>query len=710
MERELAGPVPKLSISRREFLAATGSGIFLFFTVGELPAEGQARRPGVATPSDFNAYLRIGADGRVACYTGKIEMGQGIVTSLAQMLADELDVPLTSVDMVMGDTDLCPYDRGTFGSMSTRFFGPPLRAAGAEARQVLLELAAERLRVSAGELGTEAGTVFETKAPGRRIGYGELVQGRRIERHASGAAVKAPAAFAVMGRPATRRDAEEKVTGRARYAADIRVPGMVYAKVLRPPSHGARLLRVDVTAAERVPGARVVRQGELIAVLHEHPDVAELALAKIRAEYDRPALAVDDATIFDHLLKAAPEGSVLAAEGDLEAGERGALAVVEATYLNDYVAHAPIEPHAALVRLEGGRATVWASTQAPFGAREEVAAALGLPSESVHVIAPFVGGGFGGKTRHLQVVEAARLAKLSGKPVMVAWTREEEFFHDSFRPAAVVKIKAGLGAPGRIGFWDYRVYFAGERGAAQFYQIPHHRTQTHGSLWGGGGPHPFATGAWRAPGNNTNTFARESHIDLLAARAGLDPLEFRLQNLTDPRMRRVLTAAADKFGWTAAPAPSGRGRGIACAMDAGTYVATIAEAKVDTGTGEIHVTRVVSAQDMGWAINPEGAAIQMEGCITMGLGYALKEGLRFKGGEILDRSFGTYQIPRFSWLPAIETVLLDDKHLDPGGGGEPAIVTMGAVAANAVHDATGVRLLHLPMTPSRVRAAMQAAK
>jgi CO/xanthine dehydrogenase Mo-binding subunit len=321
-----------------------------------------------------------------------------------------------------------------------------------------------------------------------------------------------------------------------------------------------------------------------------------------------------------------------------------------------------------------------------------------------------VGGGFGGKSRNLQIVEAARLAKLSGKPVQVAWSREEEFFYDSFRPAAVVKIRSGLDEKGNISFWDYHVYFAGQRGAEQFYNIPHHSTLVHGLSWAGSpGSHPFATGAWRAPGNNTNTFARESHIDIMAAKARMDPVAFRLRHLADGKMRRLLEAAAEKFGWQTAIAPSGRGCGVACGIDAGTYVVTMAEVVVDQKTGNVQVKRVLCAQDMGLAINPEGATIQMEGCITMGLGYALSETIRFKGGEILDTNFDTYNIPRFSWLPRIETLIMDNRESPPQGGGEPGIVTMGGVLANAIHDAVGVRMLRMPMTPERIKEAMRSA-
>jgi nicotinate dehydrogenase subunit B len=696
-------------ITRREFLKLTGSGLLVFFTAGELPFFSDEVE-GKPLPSDFNAFLKIGGDGRVSCFTGKIEMGQGVITSLAQELADELDVPLESVKMVMGDTDLCPWDMGTFGSRTTRFFGPPLRAAAAEARAVLLELASKRLHVPVGNLTVKDGEAFEKARPLNRVTYAQLTRGKRIERHLSGPVkVKDPSDLKIMHRPELRRDALEKVTGKARYAGDIHLTGMLYARILRPPAHGARLVSADLSEAEKVEGVRVVRDKDMIAVLHPQPDIAEAALRKIKAAFEKPKSQVDDKTIFEHLLQVAPPGNVLKSDGDLRTGKRESKASFDATYLNSYVAHAPIEPHTATVRLEGNRATVWPSSQTPFRAKEEAAQALGIPSENVRVISPFVGGGFGGKTRNLQVEEAARLARLTGRPVQVAWSRNEEFFYDSFRPAAVVKIRSGTAESGDIRFWDYHVYFAGDGGAVQFYHIPHHRTVSSGDWRGAPGPHPFATGAWRAPANNTNTFARESQIDIMAAQAKMDPLAFRLQNLADEKMRCVLKAAAEKFGWKKSQAPSGQGHGIACGTDSGTYVATVAEVEVDKSSGAVSVKRVVSAQDMGLSINPEGASIQMEGCITMGMGYALTEEIHFNGGEILDRNFDTYEIPRFSWLPKIETVVLDNPKSPPQGGGEPAIITMGAVLANAIFDACGARIFQLPMTPDRVKEALEKA-
>jgi isoquinoline 1-oxidoreductase len=698
-----------LPLDRRRFLKLVGGGIVVFMTIPDLRAIQQEGRPGWGPqlPQDFNAFLRIGEDGRVTGFTGKIEMGQGVITSLSQMLAEDLAVPLDAVDMVMGDTDLCPWDMGTFGSMSTRFFGPALRAAAAEAKAVLLELAAENLQVAKERLKAKDGVVYEDGGQ-KKVTYAELAKGQKILRHLKGAALETPSEFTIMGKPTLRKDSIAKVTGKAKYAGDLKEPGMVYARILRPPAHGAKLISADTAGAREIEGVQVIQDGDLIAVLHQHPDVAQEALAKIKAQYDRPAPNVDDKTIFDHLLKAAPPGHTVAQEGNLEEGQKAARFVVGEKYLNSYVSHAAIEPHTALAKIEGGKATVWASTQTPFALKQEAASLLGFPPQNVRVITPFVGGGFGGKSSGQQASEAVRLAKLAGRPVQVEWTRAEEFFYDTFRPAAIVTIKAGVSESGLISFWDYAEYFAGDRGAAQFYNIPHHQTVAHDFGYGAPpqGAHPFGVGPWRAPGNNTNTFARESHIDRLAAQAGMDPVEFRLKNLQDPKMRRVLQTVAEKFGWSPAKAPSGRGYGVACGMDAGAYVAHMAEVEVDKNTGSVRVKRVACAQDMGLCINPEGARLQMEGSITMGLGYTLTEEVRFTGGEIHDSNFDTYTIPHFSWLPEIETVIIDANDSPAQGGGEPAIICMGAVIANAVFDATGARLLQLPMTPERIKAAL----
>jgi nicotinate dehydrogenase subunit B len=705
-----AGP----GISRRRFFELAGGGVIVFLGIGPLPALSQdAER---IYPQDFNAYLVIGQNGEVTVFSGKIEMGQGVLTSQAQMVAEELGVPLASIRLVLGDTARCPVDRGTFGSLTTRMFGPVLRAAAARARAALMTLAATKLGVAPQDLTVTDGVVSVIGQPNRSVSYAELSKGARIAQAVDGNAIlRNPSDFQVMGTSPKRLDGIEKVTGAAQYAADVRLPGMLYARILRPPRHGAALSRVDTAGAAKLPGITLVHHGDLVAVLHADPQVAEAALAHLKADWTTPESKLDPDSIYEHIESQAAAPKTLLDRGDVAAARARAGQLFEARYQKGYVAHAAMEPHAALAQVAAGKATVWASTQTPFPTRDRIAQRLGLLTEDVRVITPYLGGGFGGKSADGQAIEAAVLAQVTGKPVQVAWSRAEEFFYDTFDPACVVKIASKIDADARISLWDSMVYSAGDRGAVFCYDMPVARVQSTGALSYGTAPaglpanvHPFAVGPWRAPGANMNVFAIESQIDLMAAAAGLDPLAFRLRNLTDARMRRVLQAAADAFGWRAAVAPSKRGFGMACNIDAGTYVATMAEVTVNPADGHVQVMRVVCAQDMGVVVNPDGARMQIEGGITMGLGYALAEELRFRGGDILDRNFDTYEIPRFSWVPKIDIVLVKNDELAPQGGGEPPITTTGAVLANAIFDATGARLYRLPMTAERVRRAISA--
>jgi isoquinoline 1-oxidoreductase len=711
-------------VDRREFLKFAGTGLVVFLGSGSLEAFQHTPSPN-SPPTDFNAYLRIGPDNRVGFFVGKVEVGQGLMTSLPQLLAEELDVDYDSVDIVAGDTDLCPWDIGTFGSLAQRELGPLIRASAAEARAVLLQMAAERFLAPVGRLRVASGAISDP-VQGKRVTYGELVQGKLIERHLDNVPLKSPKDFKVIGKsPARRRDAIEKVTGKARYAGDIAVPGVVCARLLRPPAHGAKLKSVDTSAAEKIPGVRVVRDGDFIAVIHERFDVADKALELIKAEFDpSPIIGLDENSIFDHLVKNAPKPQLVVEKGDIAQGEKLGR-VFEQTYYHGYGAHGAIETQTTLVAIEGAKATVWAATSMPFLLRNDVARTLGFAPENVRVIAPYVGGNFGGRNHRQNGIEAARLAKLVGKPVQLIWDRAEDFFYDRYRPAAVVKIRSTMTGEGRIVAWDYKVYAAGEWGSIPFYDFPNQRVVAApeaGLAWRRmntvDGLHPFNVGPWRMPSAVTNAFARESHLDTLASQAGVDPVEFRMRHLSNERIRRVLQTAAKQFGWRPGRTPSRRGVGVACSGEpkpgpstAGNYKtvgAAIAEIEVDTKTGEVQVRRVVNAVDAGIIVNPEGARQQVEGCITMALGCALTEEVLFRNGEILVRNFDSYQLPRFSNIPKMEVVLIDNPELAPDGIGEPPIVAVGPAIANAIFDATGARLLQLPMTPARVKEALSS--
>lgn len=699
----------KHGMPRRDFFKIVGSGIIIFFRPwGAIDLLGLPAEQTRSLSKDFNAFLSIGEDGMVSCFTGKIEMGQGIITSLPQMMADELNVPLEKVKMIMGDTDLCPWDGGTWGSMTTRGFGPNMRAAAAEARVVLLELASQKLGVPVTQLEVKEGLISDTKNPKNSVTYGQIAKGNRIEKFVDPKPTPEDyTKFTYVGKPYHHADAILKVTGAAKYSGDQKLPGMMYARILRPPSHGAKLTSVDYSAAEKIAGTKVFRDGDMIAVLNEKRDSADEALAKIKAEYSFNEMPVNDKTIYEWIVNADSSENVTRTFGNIETGIELSDKVFESEYHFPYLAHSPIETHTALAQFEGGKMTIWAATQTPYPLQDAIVRELGLPLEKVRVIVPFVGGGFGGKSHFIQAIEAAKLAKLSGKPVMVLWTRDEEFFFDNFHAASVIKVKSGIDKNGMIQLWDYKIYYAGSRGSEYIYNMPNAKTTGYGQKRGAPPVQVFTTGPWRAPNAQDNTFAREVQIDIMASAAGMDPMEFRLKNLKDEKMIACLKSVAEKFGYKAGKSPSERGIGVAVGTDAGTWVAHMAEVKVDKNTGKVQVVRIACSQDMGLCINPQGATIQMEGCITMGLGYTFGEELLFEGGNMTDRGFDTYQIPKFSWLPKIDTVILDRKDKAPQGGGEPAIVAIGAVIANAIYDATGARLYRFPMTPERVLEALK---
>lgn len=698
-------------MDRRDFMRKIGGGLIIAFAVSDLTLlNACANQPG--EKRDVNAYLRIGGDERVTLYTGKIEMGQGPITSLPMMLADELDVSLDSVDIIMGDTELCPWDNGTFGSLSTRAYGQVMRAAAAEARAILLKMAAAELsgdssKVTPGELQVIDGVISIKGNDSKNISYAQLTNGKEIlETVSEKPSLKTPSEMKIMGTSRLHVDAELKATGEAIYSGDLHLPGMMYARIVRPPSLGAKLISIDTSGAESIEGVEIVKVDELVAVLHESQDIAEVAVSKVKAEWEEEVVDVDDKSLYTYLVKKGTQVKELKTRGELD-GSKQSDQIFSSEFRDPYLAHAPIETHTATAVFEEDVLKVWASCQTPFPTMEDISEALDIPQSNVRLMQIFTGGGFGGKIYNPQAVEVAKLVNKAKKPIQLTWSREEEFMYDRLRPAAVVKIDSALDEAGKIVMWDYHIYFGGKRGATTFYEIPNHRTSTHDAPKTGMG-HPFFKGAWRGPSNNTNTFARESHMEIMAYAAGKDALEFRLDHLkNNEKMTKVLEAGAEKFGWTQGKRTRGKGHGIACGIDAGTYVAVFVEVEVNKKTGHVQVIRAVVSQDMGLVVNPQGAIIQAEGCVIMGMGYSLSEEIKFESRKMLTRNFDTYELPRFSWVPEIDVVLIDAQDKDPQGGGEPAIICMGGAIANAVFDATGARIYQLPVTPDRVLEALK---
>lgn len=643
-------------------------------------------------------WIALDADGGITAYAGKVEYGQNIRTGLAIEVADELRVPLEAVRIVLGDTDRVPWDMGTFGSQSTARVGWQLRKAAATARETLLTLAADRLDLPVEALEASAGRVASKSDGSRGVTYADLLRGQEIEREiAAHPLVTPPSEFTVMGRRhAQRIDGIDRVTGRSKYSQDVLPEGVLFAAIVRPPAYGGRPKHVDLSAAEHLPGvARVVQEGDLIAVLAEDDDAAALGARVVQVEWEIPAGQPSRFDLPSVLVESGHEPFVMQERGDLAEGFRGASLVLEATYYIPYIAPVPMEPRAAVAQWEGGRLTVWAGTQRPFGLRQELASIFGIEESQVRVIAPEIGGGFGAKSPYALAHDAARLAKVAGRPVRVAFTRHEETMWSNFRPAAIVRIKSGSTPDGRLVAWESVAYHSGDRvmigrrGSETPYDAPHVKSTVYRS------DSPLPSGSYRSLGAAVNHFAREVHMDELAAAAGLDPVEVRLRNLSEPRFRRVLEATADAFGWTGPRLDGGRGAGIALGIDVGSYVATAAEVSVQGK--EVRVHRVAAALDCGLVVNPEGAANQMEGSIVMGLGGALFEASDFQDGRLLNASFARYRVPRIVDAPRIDVRFVGDDTTPSTGAGEPGIVPIAAAISGAVYGATGQRHRELPI-------------
>jgi nicotinate dehydrogenase subunit B len=572
------------------------------------PGSYAAAAYGGSAPQPLPAtWLHVRPDGGVTVFAGKVEYGQGIRSGIAVEVADELRVPLERVEIVLGDTDGTPWDMGTFGSMSTARTGLQLRKAAATARQTLLELASGRLDLPAGDLVCEGGRVASRRDPRHNVSYGELVVGQRLVRDLrDDAPLLAPEEFTVMGRPQRRIDALDRVTGRAKYSQDVAVPGMLFAKVIRPPSFGAQLVDADVSAAERLPGVvAVVRDDDLLAVLAESDEEADAAAQAVVAQWEEQPGQPSHLDLPSLLVQSARDPYNTQERGDLAEGFRQADGVLEATYFVPYISNRPMEPKAAVARWDGRKLTVWAGSQRPFGVRAELARHFGLDERDVRVVAPEIGGGFGSKSYYPVALEAARLARLAGRPVRVAYTRAEETMWSTFRPAALIQIRSGFTSGGTVVAWECKAFHAGptpyigRRGSETPYDTPNVVVTVACA------DSPLRAGSFRSLGGAVNHFARESHIDEIAAATGIDPVELRLRNLTHPRFRRVLEAAAEGFGWRAASVPSGRGAGLAVGLDVGSYVACCAQVSVQGD--ELRVERVVAAIDCGLTVNPEGA-------------------------------------------------------------------------------------------------------
>ena len=714
---------------------------------GDRPGSGRRETQSGEVSNWLDDWLAIGTDGTITAFSGKVELGTGVRTALAQIVAEELDVRLERVHMVMGDTDLTPDEGYTAGSRTISSGGTALRQAAAEARRAMLELATEQLDANLDELSIQDGVITVAHDPKRAVTYAELMGGKLFDLQVTNEApLKPPETYRLVGTSTPREDLPRKVTGGPSFIQDLNVPGMVHARLVRPPSPGAKLVAMDESSVKAIPGLlKVVQRGDFVGVVAEREEQAIRAANQLKVEWQETPVYPSMGDLFPALRSQPTEDRVLVEQGDFEKAFAGAAQQVHATYYQPYHAHASLGPSCAVAAVNGDQVTVWASTQGPYPLRGALAELLNLPVENVHLIHVEGAGCYGQNGSDDAAADAIILAQAAGRPVRVQWTRKDEFVWEPKSPAMVMEVHGGLDSQGNVVAWDYHVWspshakrprfagqlvtaqlisggpapqarfsFGAERNAPTNYAFP---TQSAQRVTVHYVPNSFLrVSSFRSLGGSMNTFANESFIDELAAAAGVDPVEYRLRYLADLRERAVLIAAAQKAGWDSRPSPrthetdlpEGEGRGVAFARYENNQgiIACIAEVQVDKSTGAVRVKRIVLAHDCGLIINPDGVKNQIEGNVIQSLSRALKEEVQFDERGITSVDWQTYPILTFSEIPDIEIVLINRPDQPAMGAGEPSTVTTAAAVANAIFDATGVRLRQIPFTPERVRSAL----
>jgi CO/xanthine dehydrogenase Mo-binding subunit len=731
------------TLSRRAF-AKSLSGIVLAFTLEPSKLFGQAARlPGsLEANRQLDAWIRIGPNGSATVFTGKVELGQGILTALAQIAAEELDLPLARVRMISGDTGQTPNEGFTAGSQSIENSGTALRLAAAEVRAILLDLAARRLNVAAETLTVSEGAI--TAADGRKLTYAELAAGASLKREATAKVpTKSPADYKTVGKSVPRLDLPAKVTGVAAFVQDLRPPGMVHGRVVRPPRYGSTLESVNEADAKSIPGViAVVRDGSFLGVVADREETAIAARTALAqsARWNLGPELPDPAQIHEHL-KSLPSQDIEIGikEAPLLAGGR----MFQSTYTKPYTAHASIGPSCALAEMRDGRLTVWTHSQGVFPLRGELARVLKMPAGAVRCIHAEGAGCYGHNGADDVALDAALLARaVPGKPVRLQWMRDDEFAWEPYGPAMSMQCKAALDPEGRVYNWQYELwsnshstrpgstgganvlaawYLAepqkmgpptsppqpaggGDRNAIPLYDFANQRVVHHFVQ-----DMPIRVSALRTLGAYANIFAIESFMDELSSAIGADPIAFRLAHLKDPRARAVIEQVARMAKWRPGQQGDGtRGRGLGFARykNLQTYVAIVATVEVDRASGRVRVPQAWAATDAGLVINPDGLINQIEGGMIQSASWTLYEEVRFDKNGILSRDWSNYPIITMPNVPAVTVELINRPHERPLGAGEASHGPMVAAIANAFAHATGKRLRSLPMSPPRVRAAL----
>lgn len=685
----------EFGLSRREVVQALGAGLLI--TVLPQLATGQSRRGGGGRGSfggqgaaNVAARVHIDRDGAITVMTGKVEGGQGARAELSQAAAEELRVPVGRIRLVMADTGLVPDDGITAGSRTTPATVPAVRQGCATARNLLMELAGKKWSVAAENLAVRDGRI--TADGGREITYADLAAGAEaaeaFKRSIPADVVLTPVKeWKVLGTSVPRPNGRDLLNGTHRFPSDIVRPGMLYGKVLRAPSYGAKLKSIDLAPAKAMKDVVVVQDGDFVGVVAPTAFEAEKTLSAIAATATwETSPHPSHSEVFDYLRKHARAPDNPFAEELAKAARK-----LRQTYHVAYVQHAPLEPRVAVAEWQDGKLTVWTGSQAPFGCHGELVRTFRLDDKQVRVIVPDFGGGFGGKHTGEVGVEAARLAKAAGRPVRLRWTRQEEFTWAYFRPAAVIDVEAGLDSAGKLTCWHFVNINSGGAAVDTPYAIAKARSQFVQS------DSPLRQGSYRTLAATANNFARESFMDELAAAAGRDPLEFRLAHLENSRLRAVLETAAERFGWAERVKRKDPklGVGLACGTEKGSYVAACAEVAIEDNQPKVR--RVTQVFECGAVVNPDNLTSQVTGCILMGMGPALREAMQFENGRIMNASFRRYEVPRFSDVPELDIHLLNRRDLASAGGGETPIIVIAPAIANAVFHATGIRVRQMPI-------------
>jgi nicotinate dehydrogenase subunit B len=735
-------------VSRRDFLRTGGAVVVSFTLNAALPEWAMAQRSAAGAdlgkpvdPREVDSFLAFHVDGSVTLYTSKVDVGTGLRVAMSQMAAEELGIPVERITVLEGDTALTPSQGGTGGSSGIPVGGVGVRQAAATARQAILNLAAEQLKVPAAEV-TLADGIVRSAPGGPSISISTLIGGKRLALQVDPKApLKDTSRYTVVGKPILRPDVPGKCTAKHVYLQDLSVPGMLHGRVIRPPAIGAELISVDETSIHKIPDAELIRMENFLAVVAKDEWAAVRAARELKATWTEWRSLPGSEGLARHVRESAVDrDEVLVSRGDLTAALPAAAKRFSATYSWPCQGHASLGPSCAVADVRADGTTIWTSSQGTYGMRANFAKVFGIPEDKLRVVYLDGSGSYGGNGNDDAAADALLLSRKVGHPVRVQWMREDEHGWDPKGPPQLLDLRGGIDGEGRIVAWETEMWLPttvpGNRPllAADAAAIPQARGQGAGAISQNGDPPYAATNVrvvvhWlketplrpsnlRAPGKIANVFAVEGFTDEMAAEAAVDPVEFRLRGLTDQRAIDVLKRATEIIGWQSRPSPNprraqgdllvGRGVGHAHYKQAENYVAIAMEVAVDPASGRINVRRITCAHDCGLVINPDGLRNQIEGCIVQTLSRALHEEVKFDRSRVTSVDWASYPILTFPELPSIEVALLDRPSLPPFGAGEAATAPVAGALANAIFDATGVRLRSVPFTPERVKAALSS--